>query len=264
MYNFCHDAEVALHGLLLLQPDSSSIQRYAAYLAAAAILWWLAATINLKIREQKSESFPEQPLIKDLRAKLTLLSEDRTFRDFLIVRTLAIGSGLSAPYIITLAHGSLGGASMWLGIFIISEGLAATLAAPLWGKWADRSSRAVLRCSMLLVSVLLTSVVLYSLSQKALLPPEIFFPAMFFFLGMVHAGVRVGRKTYIVDMAEGNKRTDYVAVANPIIGLLLLIAGLITGLVSLLSLEATLSIFAVLALIGAIYGQRLEKVSGRG
>jgi len=62
-------------------------------------------------------------------------------------------------------------------------------------------------------------------------------------------------------MAEGDKRTDYVAIANTLIGILLLLAGLITGLVSLLSVEATLSIFILLAITGAIYGKRLKSVS---
>ena len=230
-------------------------------MVAAALLWWLAATVNAFVWEERSETSAEASLNTALRDKLTLLREDTNFRNFLIVRTLAIGSGLSAPYIITLAHGSLGGASMWLGIFIISEVLAATLAAPLWGKWADRSSSQVLRAAMLLVAGLLCALVLYSSFDQPCLAPEILYPAVFFLMGMAHAGVRVGRKTYIVDMAEGDKRTDYVAIANTLIGILLLLAGLITGLVSLLSVEATLSIFILLAITGAIYGKRLKSVS---
>lgn len=180
---------IAAAALLLLQTDSSSVQSYALYLVAAALLWWLAATVNAFVWEERSETSAEASLNTALRDKLTLLREDTNFRNFLIVRTLAIGSGLSAPYIITLAHGSLGGASMWLGIFIISEGLAATLAAPLWGKWADRSSSQVLRAAMLLVAGLLCALVLYSSFDQPWLAPEILYPAVFFLMGMAHAGV---------------------------------------------------------------------------
>ena len=56
-----------------------------------------------------------------------------------------------------------------------------------------------------------------------------FYPLAFFGLGLAHAGVRLGRKTYMVDMAEGNRRTDYVAVSNSVIGALLLVSGVIGG-----------------------------------
>jgi len=80
---------------------------------------------------------------------------------------------------------------------------------------------------------------------------------------MAHAGVRVGRKTYIVDIAKGNDRTDYVAIANTTIGVLLLIAGALTGIISLLSIELTLGFFAVAALLGATYSYRLPLAGKR-
>ena len=58
----------------------------------------------------------------------------------------------------------------------------------------------------------------------------------FFILGIAHAGVRVGRKTYVLDMAGGNKRTDYVAVSNSAIVLILLATGLFGLLIALIIL----------------------------
>ena len=244
---------------LFQKHTDSSLLLYAIYLFVSGLLWWIAALLNLSIVEEPGEREDEKSLLVGFKDQFALIKKDAAFRDFLLVRTLAIGSGLSTPYLIALAHEKLSGAAIWLGGFIIAEGLAATLSAPIWGKFADKSSRLVLRLAMTLVGMLLGLVIFYETVQG--IPShdaKIIFPIAFFLLGMAHAGVRVGRKTYIVNMAKGNDRTNYVAVANTSIGILLLIAGALTGITSLLSVPLTLGIFAVASLIGALYSLRLS------
>lgn len=253
---------IAAAGILLFQDGGEgSTRQYALYLSAAALLWWAAAFVNTRIVEPDSETEKPKNLWGGLGDQLTLLKKDAAFRNFLIVRALAVGSGLSTPYIISLAHDRLGGAAFWLGIFIIAEGLAAMLTAPLWGKWADRSSRSVLRAAMLAVGLLLTAVIVYVLTFQNTSYSHIVLPTILFLLGAAHTGIRVGRKTYVVDMAEGNKRTDYVAVGNTLIGLLLIAVGLLTGIASLISVELALGFFALSAMAGAAYGTKLPSVS---
>ncbi len=240
------------------------IIQYAIYLMVASVVWWAAAAINLQIVEPDSDAELNHPILEDLREQFKLLKTDKAFRDFLITRSLAIGSGLSSPYIISLAYDQLGGGTTWLGVFIIAEGLAAMLASPLWGRFADRSSRNTLRSAMLVIFALLSLVIGYVIFFSDHQPSATFiFPITLFLLGAAHAGVRVGRKTYLVDMAEGNKRTDYVAVGNTLIGVLLICAGLLTGIASLISVEIALGIFGLCALAGAIYGGKLPPVSKR-
>ncbi len=252
---------VVAAALLIFVDEERSITSYAIYLGIAAAIWWLAAFVHLGISEPGGEVEKKGALSAGLLKQFKLLKTDSDFRDFLIVRALAIGSGLSTPFIIALAHDRLGGAALWLGVFMIVEGLSATLTGPIWGKWADRSSRAVLRGAMSLVSLLLLVVVVFTIWVDGDLVNRIFFPVILFLIGASHAGVRVGRKTYIVDMAEGNKRTDYVSVGNTLIGVILIIAGVLTGLASLISIPVALGIFAVLAALGALYGHRLPSVS---
>ncbi|HAV13964.1 MAG TPA: MFS transporter [Opitutae bacterium] len=248
--------------LLLYDAGEASNLQYALYLLAASVLWWLAAYINAQVTEAKSDEDAPSSLIEGFSDQLQLLKEDKSFRDFLIVRSLAVGSGLSTPYIVSLAHQQLGGGVAWLGVFIIAEGLAAMVASPAWGRWADKASRRVLQMAMLVVFVLLTSVIVYVvLFAEQSGAAKYVFPLVLFLLGVAHSGVRVGRKTYVVDMAEGNTRTDYVAVGNTLIGILLIIAGLITGVASLIAVEVALAIFALCALCGSIYASRLPRVS---
>ena len=86
------------------------------------------------------------------------------------------------------------------------------------------------------------------------------YPLSFFILGIAHGGVRLGRKTYIVDMAKGNQRTDYVSVSNTIIGLILLVTGGLSALVSLLSIEIVILILSIFGLIGAYRSYLLPNV----
>lgn len=52
-------------------------------------------------------------------------------------------------------------------------------------------------------------------------------PLIYFVLTVGYQGIRIGRKTYLVDLADGNKRTDYVAVSNTLIGLYFFLVGLL-------------------------------------
>ncbi|MGB0744040.1 MAG: MFS transporter, partial [Opitutales bacterium] len=246
--------------LLLYDASEGSTRQYAIFLGAASFLWCLAAAANARIQEPSGETEESDGLLAGLGEQIALLKEDAAFRDFLIVRALAVSSGLSAPYIISLAHTELGGATYWLGVFIIAEGLAAMLTAPLWGRWADKSSRRALRIAMALVFCLLTSIVLYVTLFRQFEIGAIAFPAILFLLGAAHTGVRVGRKTYVVDMAGGNKRTDYVAVSNTVIGVALLAVGGLSSLASLISVEAVLVLLGAMGVAGALSARFMREV----
>ncbi len=85
-------------------------------------------------------------------------------------------------------------------------------------------------------------------------------PLAVFILSIAHAGVRLGRKTYLVDMAGGNKRTDYTSVSNSVIGLLLLVTGGLTALVALISDTAVILFLGFMGLAGTVSALRLKEV----
>ena len=82
----------------------------------------------------------------------------------------------------------------------------------------------------------------------------------YFVLSIAHAGVRIGRKTYLVDMAGGNKRTDYVAVSNTAIGIALLAVGGLSGAASLVSLETALALLGIMGIAGVWSAYALREV----
>lgn len=86
------------------------------------------------------------------------------------------------------------------------------------------------------------------------------FPAAFFLLALIHVGVRVARKTFLVDMATGDRRTDYVAVSNTAMGALLLVAGGISSALAQLGTGAALLFLAALGAAGVIAARSLPDV----
>lgn len=87
------------------------------------------------------------------------------------------------------------------------------------------------------------------------------FVGSYFLLTLLHSGVRVGRKTYVVDVAEGDTRTAYVAVGNTTMGLILLVVGGISSALALLGVQWALVFLAVLGLIGAASALKMPEVS---
>ncbi len=190
---------------------------------------------------------------------LAIVRQDRAFRRFVWVRALLMGSGLSAPFIVLAAQqtgtqSSLAG----LGMFIMVSGVASMLSGFVWGKWADVSSRALLTVTSAATGVsCLLLIVLLVIPESSFG----FFVALYGFQSVIHEGIRVGRKTYILDMAGGEKRTDYVAVSNSIIGVLLLMVGAITALIANHSLMVLFVIFALMSAIAFGLTLRLRSVS---
>jgi MFS family permease len=160
---------------------------------------------------------------------------------------------------VALAQRSSGGSTSVLGLIILAGGLASSLSAPTWGRLADRSSRRVLLTAATSVGLLgiMVFVLVRALGSAA---PTWVFPLAFLGLSVAHSGIRLGRKTYLVDMAGGNRRTDYVAVSNSIIGVILLLAGAAVAGLSFLPPESLILILAVIALTGALAGLGLPEV----
>ncbi|MBK1643744.1 hypothetical protein CKO25_03530 [Thiocapsa imhoffii] len=249
-------------GLGAVQETAASAELYVALLLGAAMLWFLAAWSFSRIVEFPGATEGGANAFREALAKLSILRDDPPFRQFVVARALAMGSGLAAPFYIALAREDLGGAIALLGLFIAVEGLAGLVSSPIWGRWADHSSRQVFATACALAALLSIAVAIGSWLGMSSAIALWFYPITFFGLGIAHAGVRLGRKTYLVDMAEGNQRTDYVAVSNSVIGALLLASGLIGALAATVSVEATILLLGFAGLAGSWLSLRWKEVSG--
>lgn len=246
--------------MMLRPPADSDVLFYALLLVGSAMLWVAAAILYQRVEETPGATEGGANAISEAISRVGLLRDDAPFRRFVITRALLLCSALSAPYYVVLGQEVEASLSM-LGAFLVANGLANSLSAMFWGRMADLSSRQVLIRAGFLASLLAPVVV--GLHWWNILPPTLhtwLFPAAFFVLGIAHAGVRVGRKTYVLDMAGGNKRTDYVAVSNSIIGLLLLSAGFLGLLTALIGPAGMLLVLSALGLCGALLSFGLKEV----
>jgi len=233
---------------------------YTLLLLLAAGLWIIAGLLFSAVDEFAGETGGGGSALRQAVKSLTLLRDDPPFRHFVITRALLLCSALAAPYFVVLAQGA--NDSGWLlGIFLLASSLASSVSASIWGWMADDSSRKVMIRGALIASgaCLTVGLVAWQFGESEWI--GWFYPAGFFVLSIAHAGVRLGRKTYLVDMAGGNKRTDYTSVSNTVIGVLLLTVGGLTALVSMISEVAVILTLGLMGLAGAMSAVRLKDVT---
>ncbi len=234
-------------------------------LAGGALLWIAVALVYARIQEPDGEPAEAQPAGENwFTQMLKLLKEDKPFRNFIIARSLLLVSALSPPFIVTLAaqsgHDTLSG----LGGYVIASGVAALIGGRIFGRIADRASNALMSIGSAVASIVIIALVLL-IQLPGFAGGSPWYGALFvgtyFALTLIHTGVRVGRKTYVIDMAEGDTRTTYVAVSNSAMGVILLLVGGVTSVLAALGIPWALLFLAALGLLGTFVSSRLPKVS---
>lgn len=249
---------LAIGAALMLLPEELPRWTLGALLAAGALTWVAAALVFAGIQEPEAEPQPDATE-RGFRDTLQLVRTDRQLQRFLLVRSLMLVTALSTPFIITLAseqHAQLSG----LGAFIIASGGASLLGGRISGRWSDRSSKSTMAWAAGTASTVLVLLVF-----SARLAPESInawvMPLGFFIVNLAHTAVRVSRKTYLVDMAEGDRRTLITGVANTVMGVVLLLVGGLSSLISLFGTQATLLFLAVIGYAGVVGAATLDDVS---
>lgn len=245
--------------LAWLVPEDPSAELTAGIILGGAALWILAAGVFTTVQEEPGATEGGKDALREAMERLDLLRTDKPFRRFVTVRALLISTGLAAPYYVTLAreHGAGRGSS--LSLFILASGLASALSSFFWGRYSDRSSRLVLIAAAGAASALgLLVFILNALGAVAAF--GWIAPLGFFLLSMAHGGVRIGRKTYILDMASGNRRTDYVAVSNTVIGVALLLSSALGFLAPLVGPGGMLLLLSLMGFAGVWGGKHLPEV----
>lgn len=242
---------VAVTVIFFLGENEPSLLLYGLLLVAAALTWFAAAAVFSHVDESPSPIVSAHFRLSDTFSNLSLLRTDPLLRRFVLARCLFLGSALAGPFLTLLAYKH--GNTHWLlaGLMLASS-VADTISSSIWGWIADRSSRGVMLAAGIMASTTcvftgLIDTVFSGLSVSAWL-----YPAGFFALSIAHAGIRLGRSTYLVDIAEGNRRTEYVSVSNTMVGLVLLPAGAISALASLLSGGAVILLLGVAVGLGVV------------
>lgn len=222
----------------------------------AALAWLVAALVFHTITEPEEQTHTQST--NWWSDTWQLFVGDKDFRLFVIVRAFLLVSALSTSFIVVLSNqegASLGG----LGVFMLASGLSALVGGRISGVWSDYSSRAVMSYGALASSIVVLVIVACSWWAPSALNVWLF-PLSFFVVNVVHTGIRVARKTYIVDMAEGDQRTRYVGAANTLMGVILLVVGVISGAIAHRGPQPALLFLAAIGLAGAATSHKLKDV----
>ncbi len=246
--------------LLVNSQKPFSPQNFGVLFSIAGFFWILASLTYLRIKEFEGETDGGGNAFSVAISKLSILKTDKPFRLFVITRALFLCAVLSAPFFVVMAQQNSDANAFLLGLFILSNGLADMLSANFWGKFSDQSSRKVMILGASISTSMGFLVVAIDFFYKDLFSYIWLMPIIYFILSIGYQGIRIGRKTYIVDLAEGNKRTDYVAVSNTLIGLILLVSGLIGALTSFIGLSGVILVLSIIGLIAIILANKLPEV----
>ena len=265
-------ATLIVGGLLLFVGDVD-LTAIVILLSIGAASWAVASVVFTGIVEPSERQQSERQSSKEHSAKSdsrehvrwwsdtwALFFKDTQFRNFVIVRSLMLVSALSTSFIVALSH-SVGNDSLsGLAGFVLASGLASLLGGVVSGRLSDISSRRVMSIGAAIASALLILIV----ASAQFLPQQISFyllPIGFFAINLVHTGIRIARKTYVVDMAEGDQRTLYVASANTLMGVVLLLVGGISAVIAVFGNQAALLFLAAVGFIGTWRAGKLPEVS---
>jgi hypothetical protein len=244
-----------------LNMEGSGLRIFAGLLTAGGLMWILAAFLFATIREQPGATEGGGNAISVAIKQLRLIVDDVPFRRFVLARALLLSVALAPPFYVLLAQQRSESGLLGLGALIVANGLATGISAPFWGYLGDRSCRAVMAIAAFGAGLLGLFTFAAVTIEWDLATSELGMAGIFLVLNVMHGGVRLGRKIYLVDMASGENRAAYVAVSNILIGVLMLAGGLIGLIGDWLGAAATVLVLGLLSLVAAAYSLKLPDVS---
>jgi len=240
---------------------AAGISVFTGLLIAAGLLWIAATAVFAAINEQPGATDGGGNAISVALAHLRLLRDDQPFRHFVMARGMLLSVALTPPFYVLLVQQTSDAGLLGLGALIVANGLASSLSSPFWGYLGDRSARLVMVLAATGAGLLGIVTWLAVSLQWQLLTGELGFAIIFLLLNVMHGGVRLGRKVYLVDMASGENRAAYVAVSNTVIGVLMLLGGLVGLLADWLGAASVVLLLGLLSLLAALFIRSLPDVS---
>ncbi|HET8726315.1 MAG TPA: MFS transporter [Alphaproteobacteria bacterium] len=237
--------------LRLVLGDGRAVAPYLWLVAAAAVLWALGALIFARIDERPGATEGGRNAWAEARRGLLLAGDVPGYRRYLAARGALAAVEVAMPIFALYAHGLFGGRLGSLGVYVLALGLAQVVSSPFWGAFADVSSRQVMAwaggigCAAGLMALAVP--LLPELLRSAWV-----YAVVVFTLGVAEAGVRLGRKTYLVDAAPKDDRPLYIAFANSAIGLVTLGLGAVGIVAQAAGAAAAILVLTLLAGVGAL------------
>lgn len=254
-------AAILIFGVLLSTGlVSLTVTNMSIALIIAGVLWLFASILFLQIAEEQGATEGGANAIGPAFEQIGLLKSDPQLARFIVTRGLLIATALAPPFILTLAGESGRNDLAALGPFVIASSLASILSSYVWGQFADKSSRWVLIVAALNGAFATVIAGLIGIFVPSLTADAYLMAGVLFILVIAYQGVRLGRSTHLVDMADEGKRASYTALSNTAIGLLLLLGGAFGLLAEIIGTAGVLLLFSLMCFGAAWTASGLEEV----
>lgn len=231
--------------------QGQSVELVLLLVLTAAALWALAALLFAMMHEEAGATEGGRSILTELRGGFALARAAGGFRRYLVARALLLAVELAMPVFVLQANAHGATATADLPVYVLAVAASAIVSSPFWGHFADRTSETVLALSGIVGAIAGAGMIAVPLLSPVLTSAWSLAP-FFALLGIAEAGVRLGRKTYLVDGAPTTERPLYTAFSNTVIGVLAF-SGFAFGIMAdLLSPAAAIATIAVLAIGGTI------------
>ncbi len=227
----------------------NSLAPYLVLIGAAALLWAMAALLFALIAEAPGATSGGRSMAGEVGQGFAYLRKVGALRLFLGVRALLLAVELATPFFALHAQSLFGEGAGSLALFVFAVGAANVVSSPFWGIFADAQARRVLAFSGVIAAA--AAALALAIGVFAGGSGPLIYTPVFLLLGLAEAGVRLGRKTYLVDAAPSEERPLLVAFSNTLIGVLALAFGGLGLLADLAGPQAMLGLLGILALAGA-------------
>lgn len=228
--------------LILLQDKLAS--SFIVAMLGVACLLLMAAMLSLR----SVTTFVD---IASDKSKKSSLSVDSELVRFIIVRGLFVHSALVAPYFMLLDGQRV---EALLPLYLAGQAVASLLASTIWGRLADKSALTALQLAGGLALLACIGLLLSDESRSVYVAG-----ALFFLLSVAHSGVRTARKTYTLDLREGQQRTELVAISNTAIGVILIAFAFIYSFLQNLVPFSLVYVMAAMLIVGIILSFSLPR-----
>ncbi|RUO80019.1 MFS transporter permease [Idiomarina tyrosinivorans] len=235
---------------------------FATLLTAGAVLWLLAAFSYAGIPEVAGSTEGGGNAVSEALRSVSLLWRNRTFGHFVLSRALLVAAAFAIPYLVVLIQRQGGAELASLGALMLASGLAGLLAGRFWGRWSDQASHRVMAAASMMSTLVLLVAIAINAWATDWLASQWVAGALLFISAVAHQGARVGRKTYLVDMANQDNRAQLTAVSNTLMGIVLLLGILLGWLDAQLGVVSVLWVLVGVGIAAFIAVLALPDVSG--
>ncbi|WP_404400433.1 MFS transporter permease [Idiomarina seosinensis] len=231
-------------------------------LGAGVILWTAAALLYAGIPEVSGATSGGGNAVTEALKSIAILWRNGQFGHFVLTRALLVAAAFAIPYIVVMIQRQGESELTGLGSLLLASGLAGLLAGRFWGRWSDTASHRVMAAASVMSTLVMLATLAIFYWQPGLFSVEWIAALLLFTSAVAHHGARVGRKTYLVDMADQDNRAQLTAVSNTVMGVVLLAGILLGWLDAAYGAAAVLWFLVAIGLLAFVSSLVLPNVSG--